>query len=137
MNIGLSNRLETIKKLVPNKCVPADIGADHGYLICSLIIDGIVESGYAVENKKGPFTHLNETINLYSLNDKVYPLFSSAREALDNLDMDEMEEVLAKLMKYQYPSQQQVLCTQLQEAVDNLDSDTCEEIILEWEKLLQ
>ena len=64
-------------------------------------------------------------------------MFSSAREALDNLDMDEMEEVLAKLMKYQYPSQQQVLCTQLQEAVDNLDSDTCEEIILEWEKLLK
>ena len=87
MNISLSNRLETIKKLVPNKCVPADIGADHGYLICSLIIDGIVESGYAVENKKGPFTHLNETISLYSLNDKVYPLFSSGiRDLPDNVN---------------------------------------------------
>lgn len=67
----------------------------------------------------------------------LYPLFSSAREALDNLDMDEMEEVLAKLMEYRYPSQQQALCTQLQDAVDNLDSDACEEIILEWEKLLK
>ncbi|MGM9857726.1 MAG: tRNA (adenine(22)-N(1))-methyltransferase [Bacilli bacterium] len=87
MNINLSNRLETIKRFVPPQCIPADVGADHGYLICSLLIDNIVELGYAVENKKGPFTHLCETIKLYSLENKVYPLFSSGiRDLPDNVN---------------------------------------------------
>lgn len=67
----------------------------------------------------------------------LHSLFSAAKEALDNLDMDEVEEILATLQQYDYSPQQQALCTRLSDAVDNLDASTCEDVIEEWEKLLE
>ena len=66
-----------------------------------------------------------------------YPLFSAAKEALENLDMDEMEKIVATLQQYDYSPQQQALCIRLSEAVDNLDASACEDIIEEWEQLLK
>lgn len=63
-------------------------------------------------------------------------LFSAAREALDNLDMDQMEEILTELLQYEFPEDQQSLCSQLSDAVDVLDADACENIITAWEQLL-
>ena len=67
----------------------------------------------------------------------LHSLFSAAKEALDNLDMDEVEEILATLQQYDYSPQQQALCTRLSDAVDNLDASTCEDVIEEWERLLK
>lgn len=60
--IALSPRLEAVKAFVPQGAVAADIGADHGQLILSLCENGIISTGYACENKPGPFARLQAAI---------------------------------------------------------------------------
>lgn len=72
---NLSERLKTIYKMVP-KGMAADIGADHGKLMIALFEGGIVEHGYAVENKKGPYSRLVKALMEHNLEDKIVPLFS-------------------------------------------------------------
>ncbi len=73
--IILSERLSTIYKMVP-KGVVADIGADHGKLIIALFEGGIISHGYAVENKKGPYTRLVKALTEKGLEEDIVPLFS-------------------------------------------------------------
>ena len=74
--IPLSKRLKTIKDMIPS-VITMDVGADHGYLILSLIEEEIIPYGYAVENKKGPYETLVKNINSYPrLKDKITPIFS-------------------------------------------------------------
>ena len=73
--MNLSNRLKTIYKMVPYSTV-ADIGADHGKLIISLFLDGVIEKGYAVENKKGPYDILVKALRENNLEEDIVPLFS-------------------------------------------------------------
>ena len=73
--IILSERLSTIYKMVP-KGVVADIGADHGKLIIALFEGGIISHGYAVENKKGPYTRLVKALTDRGLEEDIVPLFS-------------------------------------------------------------
>ncbi len=71
----LSKRLSIIKDLVP-KGIVADIGADHGKLIISLVEDGKADYGYAIENKKGPFDTLQRAISSSSVSSRITPMFS-------------------------------------------------------------
>ena len=73
--IILSERLSTIYEMVP-KGVVADIGADHGKLIIALFEGGIISHGYAVENKKGPYTRLVKALTDRGLEEDIVPLFS-------------------------------------------------------------
>ena len=73
--IKLSKRLKIIFDMVP-KSVVADIGSDHGKLMIALVEAGIVNKGYAVENKEGPFERLRSNLIRYHVNDKITPLFS-------------------------------------------------------------
>lgn len=67
----------------------------------------------------------------------LFTLFSQLQEAIDNLDMDGMEEVAKSLDNYQYTDEeQQHLLNQLKEAVENLDVDACEATIKEWRSLI-
>ena len=72
---NLSERLKTIYKMVP-KGVVADIGADHGKLMIALFEGGIVSHGYAVENKKGPYSRLVKALTEKGIEDNIVPLFS-------------------------------------------------------------
>lgn len=71
----LSARLEAIFKMVPYG-VTADIGSDHGKLMIALFEDGRIPSGYAVENKKGPYTRLVKALSDAHLEEDIVPLFS-------------------------------------------------------------
>lgn len=71
----LSERLKAIYNMVP-KGTAADIGADHGKLMIALFEGGIIEHGYAVENKKGPYNRLVKALKEKDLLDDVVPLFS-------------------------------------------------------------
>ena len=71
----LSERLKTIYKMVP-KGIVADIGADHGKLMIALFEGGIVNHGYAVENKKGPYNRLVKALKEKKLEEDIVPLFS-------------------------------------------------------------
>ena len=73
--IKLSKRLKIIHDMVP-KSVVADIGSDHGKLMIALVQSGIVQKGFAVENKEGPFERLRSNLIRYHVNDKITPLFS-------------------------------------------------------------
>lgn len=63
-------------------------------------------------------------------------LFSKLRQALDNLDMDSMEDTVRCFAEYCYPQEQQELLIQLKDAVENLDVDTCADVLQQWESLL-
>lgn len=71
----LSKRLQTIYDMVP-KGLAADVGADHGKLIISLFKNGIIEKGYAIENKKGPYQRLVQAIKEEGVIDNIIPLLS-------------------------------------------------------------
>ena len=74
--IHLSKRLSSIYKLTPHD-ITIDVGADHGQLIISLVENNVIERGYAVENKKGPFERLVKAINASKVKDKIVPIFAS------------------------------------------------------------
>lgn len=80
----LSSRLQCIYNMVPNT-VTADVGSDHGKLIISLFKDGKIKKGYAIENKKGPFTRLKNAIESAECLDGVTPMFS---DGISELPLD-------------------------------------------------
>ncbi|MCM1045064.1 MAG: PocR ligand-binding domain-containing protein [Candidatus Gastranaerophilales bacterium] len=59
--------------------------------------------------------------------------FTKMREAIENLDMDLMEEVILEMGKYSYESPYSELFARLKEAVSEVDGDMCEQILREWE----
>lgn len=69
-------------------------------------------------------------------NDELTVLFEEMAEAVDNLDMDAMEEVMTKLEKFKYDGEQAELAEKLREAVDSIDVDTCTELLDSWKNLL-
>ena len=71
----LSKRLQAIYDMVPSG-VAADVGSDHGKLIISLFEGGIISKGYAIENKKGPYTRLVKAIEDSGCQDHIIPMFS-------------------------------------------------------------
>ena len=71
----LSNRLKTIYDMTPYG-IAADVGADHGKLIISLVEDNKIYKGYAIENKKGPFSRLKKAIEQSFKQEKIIALFS-------------------------------------------------------------
>ena len=74
--IHLSKRLSSIYNLVPND-IAIDVGADHGQLIISLLENNVIQYGYAVENKKGPYERMVKAINASKVKDKITPIFAS------------------------------------------------------------
>lgn len=71
----LSKRLQAIYDMVPSG-IAADIGSDHGKLIISLFEGGIISKGYAIENKKGPFSRLEKAIKESGLEKDIIPMLS-------------------------------------------------------------
>lgn len=71
----LSLRLETIFNMVPYS-VTADVGSDHGKLMIALFNDGRIPKGYAIENKRGPYSRLVSALKEAHIEEKIIPLFS-------------------------------------------------------------
>lgn len=69
--IKLDLRLRSVASLVRNGSVVADIGTDHGYLICWLIQNGISPRGIAADLRKGPLENARNTVAECDLEDKV------------------------------------------------------------------
>lgn len=63
--------------------------------------------------------------------------FADMRIAFDNLDMDQMEEVEARMEQFSYDGWQKKMFERLQSAIEAIDVDTCEDIIHTWEEKLQ
>lgn len=59
--------------------------------------------------------------------------FAQMRDALENLDMDTVEDIMQSMKQYAYGSAQDELFEQLKNAVDDMDTEKCEEILDAWE----
>ena len=64
-------------------------------------------------------------------------LFDSMNEALGDLDVDRMENVVAELEKYRFDEEQNELLNRLRTEVANIDIDKCDQIVDEWKALIQ
>ncbi len=60
--------------------------------------------------------------------------FQALRHAIEELDMDQMEEVIQEMALYHYQDWQMDLFKQLRNAVEELDVDSCETILAAWER---
>lgn len=61
--------------------------------------------------------------------------FSHMEDALEELDIDKMEEVLNEMKQYTYDTHQSELFEKLQNAVEEIDVDTCGEILATWKQI--
>lgn len=72
MNIQkLSNRLDTVAKYIPEGFKVADIGSDHAYLPCHVVLNGKVPFAIAGEVVEGPFQSARKQVQLEGLSDKI------------------------------------------------------------------
>lgn len=58
--------------------------------------------------------------------------FSKLKDAMDNLDMDAMEDVISDMKGYAYSDVQKEYFAQLKNAVEDIDIDQCDEVIKKW-----
>lgn len=70
-DIQLDNRLTVISEFVTKNSVAADIGCDHGYLICSLVKTGRIKHGFACEANLGPLENAKKTIEENCLSNSI------------------------------------------------------------------
>lgn len=67
---------------------------------------------------------------------KLLGLLDSMSEAVDNLDMDVMDDIAGQLEKMALPKEQEQHFLLMKNAVEDLDVETCETVVKEWKKLL-
>ena len=63
-------------------------------------------------------------------------LFAQMEEAMENLDMDAMEQTVRDMSQYSYGDAQRSIFEKLKNAVEDIDTERCEEIIAEWKREL-
>ena len=68
--------------------------------------------------------------------DQLTGFFAKMREAMENLDMDAMEETSKAMSEFSYEGKQQECFKELKTAVEDIDTEECEAILEKWEKLL-
>ncbi len=78
----LSPRLEALLSLLPPGVFLADVGSDHAYFPAEAIARGIVEKAVAIDDKEGPFAHMEATKERYGLDGR---LFTRLADGLDGL----------------------------------------------------
>lgn len=61
--------------------------------------------------------------------------FQHMREAIDDLNMDAMNEVIQNMEQFHFSQDAEKLFQKLSQAADSLDVDACEDIMCQWEKL--
>lgn len=67
--------------------------------------------------------------------EKLFTCFEEMKDAIEDLDMDQMEAVVQEMEQYSYQGKQKELFEQLKEAVEEMDVDACEEILKCWAEL--
>ena len=87
----IDDRLSTIADFVRQNSRVADIGCDHGYLICSLALDGKIVSGIASDINVKPLEAAIKEIKANGLNDIIACRLGSG---LDNVSADEVDDIV-------------------------------------------
>ena len=100
--------------------------------------DEMLEQYAAYEPVLAPYCQdTEENIGKEAISDEALrECFSKMKEAVDNLDMDQMEEVIQEMHQYYYEDAQYELFRQLREASEEMDVDRCEAILQSWAEML-
>ncbi len=69
--------------------------------------------------------------------EQVIGFFDEIRDALDDLDLEKVEELLKDMDNYRYDDSQKELFEELKQVLLENNVHKCEEIILKWEELLE
>jgi len=64
-------------------------------------------------------------------------VFAGMKQAIDDLDMDKMDDAIHTLDGYSFDGESRDLYLRLCEAVADMDPDACEEVITDWQKIIQ
>lgn len=64
--------------------------------------------------------------------EELHKFLAKMKEAIEDLDMDHMEEVISEMSNYRYEGWQKELFAELKNAVEVIDVDSCETIIEDW-----
>ena len=78
----LSYRLERVASHVPKDAVVADIGSDHAYLPCFLVLNGVVEKAVAGEVVSGPFESAKKQVRQEQLESAITVRLASGLDAV-------------------------------------------------------
>ena len=70
-HLELSPRLRMVAELVPKGARLADVGTDHAYLPCTLILEGVIPSAIAADLRQGPLNRAMSTVQECGLTDRV------------------------------------------------------------------
>lgn len=87
----LDLRLSAAADFVKEGTVAADIGTDHGYLICYLVERGICKRGFATDINIKPLESARTLIREMELEEKIETVLT---DGLKGLPEDEIDEVL-------------------------------------------
>ena len=69
----LDSRLAAAAEFVGYGTVAADIGTDHGYLVCWLVENGVCQKAYATDINEKPLESAKNLISQMGLEDKIEP----------------------------------------------------------------
>ena len=89
--IKLDARLSAVASLVRKGSRVADIGTDHGYLLCWLIENGICPGGIAADINKGPLENAKRTVIEAGVSDKVELILS---DGLKNIAENSCDDIV-------------------------------------------
>lgn len=68
--------------------------------------------------------------------DVLTEVFAEMKQAIDDLDMDKMDDAIHTLDGYSFDDENHELYIKLCEAVADMDPDTCEAVITDWKKII-
>lgn len=88
MTVELDPRLQTAAEAVRPGSVVADIGTDHGYLICALVGLGKCPRGYACDINPQPLASAQAHIRKQGLEQQIQTVLSDGLRALQGEDID-------------------------------------------------
>jgi len=82
----LSKRLEKVASFVPQNAIVADIGSDHAYLPCYLVLNNLVTSAIAGEVVKGPYESACHEVKQEGLQKQITVRLADGLQAIEHED---------------------------------------------------
>lgn len=110
--------------------------------LVQLHTDELLEKYLAYKDKLYPFVEEENAggavqAGKEASSEEIRAFFGQMREAIDDLDMDRMSDVVTGLSGYAFSQNQQELFEQLKEANEMMDVETCEALMEQWETMLE
>ena len=105
--------------------------------LVQLHTDELLEKYLAYKDKLYPFVEEENAggavqAEKEASSEEIRAFFGQMREAIDELDMDRMSDVVTGLSGYVFSQNQQELFEQMEEANEMMDVETCEALMEQW-----